>query len=1359
MKNYSTLINETKKEDLNLNLRSKFILVFLLFTIQFVRSQTVHINPTTNGGFESGATFAANGWNVTTGTSSQNQWVCHTGATAGFSGSRCAYITNNASAITPPHNYTLTVNRRTHLYRDVSILAGETNIILNFNWIGRGQNNTDWMRVWAIPTSYIPAYGVLITTTVPAAERVLLGNFQNQASWTNTTVNVPSAFAGQSFRLVFEWINNNSSGTQPPAAIDNISLTSIVPPINDNCSNAIALTVNEDATCASSTPGTTIGATLSQTGCTGVADDDVWYSFVATSTSHTVTVTPGTLNDAVLQVFSGTCGGLTSLICRDANFSSAEIARVNYLTVGNTYYVRVYSYNNNSGNGTFEICVTSPDTVSTSTTSHTVVELVKDILFENSCISVSNITSVTGTNYGNSSGIGYFSRVGESFPFKDGIVLSTGNANLAGGSINDATNSDGNFAWLGDSDVEAVMSAVSGSPQTSHNASYLQFDFVPFQDTISFDFLFASNEYGQYQCDYSDTFIFLLTNLTTGVTTNIAVVPSTTTPITVVSIRDQLYNGFCSSVNESYFGNYYYNDPISAPINFRGTTVPLTAIGTVVPGQQYRIKLAIADRADPLFDSAVFIKGSSFSLGEIALGDDLFIVDNTALCYGESVMLNPGLDSSIFDFEWYQDDVLISSATGPTFNVTEWGDFRVVAYIKGNPQCYVEDQVRIEIFPEITPLQPRNITRCNFGVPFDLTENNSRLLQFYPEPTFGLNYFTSLADAHNNTNPILNPESFSETSNPQTIYARVYNIERECYGIRSFTVRRPKTWNGSANTDWNTPSNWTPFGVPTDEDCVIINATANDPIISGTDYIGNGFNLEVRDGSLLTVRENNHLMVVDQVVVRPTGRLEFENNASLVQVNNVTNTGSIRYDRKAFIRRLDYVYWSSPVDAFHIASLSPGTPASTRFFWNTTLSNTNGGIGGWSAANENMIQGKGYIVRGPNSFTTTIQEFRASFSGVPNNGTISYPISRGSYTGSDYAGTNGVTITNMDDNFNLIGNPYPSAIRYTDFMAANPDLEGSIRIWTHGTLPSAANGNPFYASFGYNYSSADYIIHNGTGTVTGPATYDGYIPAGQSFFVLMNDGAEATSNVVFTNSMRVTANNTQFYRSSNQTLSAQDSGRIWLDLINPANMVCRTLIGYVEGATNEKDRIYDTYTKISGSTFFYSLIGNEKNSIQGRSVPFEIEDVVPVGFKANAEGNYTIAIAAVDGIFQSEQFVYLKDNLLGIIHELSSEPYTFYSLTGEHNERFEIIYTNETLGTIDFESQEIKVVTNENLTVYSMNALIKEVAVYDVLGRKINHYFNINANEISLKEQKTNQALILKITLENEIIVNKKILY
>lgn len=1487
----------------NKNSKHKFVsLVIMLLMFVVGTSQTVHINPSTNGGFESGATFAANGWSSTTGASTENQWTCSTGATAGFSGTRCAYITNNTSSTPPPHSYTLNANRRTHIYRDITVSSGETNIQLSFNWIGRGESGNDRLRIWLTPTSYTPVWGTAVTATgaIPSG-RLLIGNYENQATWRNESINLPSAYAGQSFRIIFEWVNNNSTGTQPPAAIDNISLTSSSGPSNDNCTNAIGLTVNPSTSCTSTTAGTTIGATQSLSGCTGTADDDVWYSFVATSSnhsitvapssltdavfqvfsgscgslsslicrnattgsnnetatvsglfigqtylvrvysfsnysgngtfsicvttlpnsendhctistplsvnsdtnctlttsgttqnagpsiagcagtadddvwynftataaSHTVTVTPGTLNDAVLQVFSGTCGSLTSLVCRDATLGlSPESATLTNLTIGQTYFVRVYSYNNGSGNGTFTMCVTTPIVVNTSTTSHTVDQLVREVLFENSCVSITNINSSTGTNYGDANGIGFFDRNGATFPFDNGIVLTTGNANFASGPISNSTNSVGGNSWLGDADVQAVMSAVSGSPQTALNASYIQFDFVPFQNTISFDFLFASNEYGQYQCDFSDTFIFLLTNLTTGVTTNIAVVPSTSTPISVVSIRDQLYNGGCSSVNQSYFGNYYLSNPNSAPINFYGATVPLTAIGSVVPGQAYRIKLAVADRLDTLLDSAVFIKGSSFSIGDIALGDNLFIDNNTALCYGESVLLDPELDPSIFDFQWYQDEVEISGATGPTYNVTEWGDYKVRASIKGNPGCFVEDEVTIEIFPEITPLQPRNIIKCNFGEPFDLTENSPRLHALYPSPIYGISYFTNLTNAHNNVSPIPDPENFSETSNPQMIYARVYNIERGCYGIRSFHVRRPKTWNGSVNTDWNTPNNWTPIGVPTDEDCIIVHATANNPIISGTNYVGYGFNIDVRDNATLTIQEGNHLKIIDQVVVKPTGTMDFQNNASLVQVNEATNTGNIRYNRSTSIRRSDYVYWSSPVQNFHLNNLSPGTPTSARFMWNPTIANSNGGFGNWANANETMVASKGYIVRGPSSFNnTTAQTFTATFTGVPNNGTITIPVSRGNNTGADYAGTNGVMITNMDDNFNLIGNPYPSAIRFTDFMAANPDLEGSIRVWTHGSLPSNANGNPFYGSFQYNYSSNDYIIHNGTGTISGPATYDGYIPAGQSFFVAMLDGPATTVDVTFNNSMRVESNNTQFYKNSATSTPKleNDKNRIWLDLVAANGSVSRTLVGYIFGATNGKDRMFDAYTKVDNALVLYSLIENEKASIQGRKWPFDVNDVIPLGYKVSTTGNYTIAIASVDGFFKNNgQIIYLKDNFTNQIHNLNEAPYTFSSNIGTFDNRFEIVFNSQdsTFASINEDSQKVNVKTNDKVEVESKNDEIKTLLVYDIYGRLLKKYENVNSKSVDLKGiEKINRTLLLKIELKDGTITSKKVIF
>ena len=122
---------------------------------------------------------------------------------------------------------------------------------------------------------------------------------------------------------------------------------------NDNCSTAIALTVG-NGTCVN-TAGTTVGATQSQVGCAGSSDDDVWYSFVAAYYIETITVTPigaGALSNAVFEVFSGSCGSLTTMGCVDATTgSSAETSSLACYTAGATYYIHVYSFANGTGQG------------------------------------------------------------------------------------------------------------------------------------------------------------------------------------------------------------------------------------------------------------------------------------------------------------------------------------------------------------------------------------------------------------------------------------------------------------------------------------------------------------------------------------------------------------------------------------------------------------------------------------------------------------------------------------------------------------------------------------------------------------------------------------------------------------------------------------------------------------------------------------------------------------------------------------------------------------------------------------------------------------------------------------------------
>ena len=132
-------------------------------------------------------------------------------------------------------------------------------------------------------------------------------------------------------------------------------------PVNDDCAGAITLTP-QGTSCVSATSGTTTGATQSQVSCTGTANDDVWYQFTATQAAHNVTVIGASGFDAVLQVFSGSCGSLTSIVCQDVTGSGGtEVATLTTLTPGQTYYVRVHHwFSSVATNTTFTICVTIP---------------------------------------------------------------------------------------------------------------------------------------------------------------------------------------------------------------------------------------------------------------------------------------------------------------------------------------------------------------------------------------------------------------------------------------------------------------------------------------------------------------------------------------------------------------------------------------------------------------------------------------------------------------------------------------------------------------------------------------------------------------------------------------------------------------------------------------------------------------------------------------------------------------------------------------------------------------------------------------------------------------------------------------
>lgn len=404
---------------------------------------------------------------------------------------------------------------------------------------------------------------------------------------------------------------------------------------NDECTTAISVKVNNDLKCNNFTVGYIAGATTSseQNTCIGDANDDVWFSFTANANEEYITLTPiefsssTNLNHAV---YSGDCDNLKLEYCSVVS----ELTSVsNTFIIGKTYYIRVWSNSSLPQDIVFKLCVgTKHPPITTTTTQYTTEQLVKEVLVNNPCVTVSNITSSTGTNFGSVNGIGYFEASKSKFPISNGIILSTGDATKAPGP-KDKIQSEGSFDWSGDTELDNIINTATGTNYTSRNATKLEFDFSSMNEFMSFNFLFASEEYGTYQCGYLDAFTFLLTDLETGITTNIAVIPGTTIPVSVGTIRNAKYNDLCTSENLAYFGDFYgfykgvnYDETKEAPINFNGVSQLMTASSKILPNHPYHIKLVVADRIDDDWDTAIFIQGGSFSSGPPECTDKIKLV-------------------------------------------------------------------------------------------------------------------------------------------------------------------------------------------------------------------------------------------------------------------------------------------------------------------------------------------------------------------------------------------------------------------------------------------------------------------------------------------------------------------------------------------------------------------------------------------------------------------------------------------------------------------------------------------------------------------------------------------------------------
>lgn len=309
---------------------------------------------------------------------------------------------------------------------------------------------------------------------------------------------------------------------------------------------------------------------------------------------------------------------------------------------------------------------------------------------------------------------GYFSG-SSNLGFETGLVMATdglGSIGPGGGG--------GTFGGPGtEPDLELQLDLVNALNNSLNNLIVLEFDFVPTSDTITFEYIFASNEYPSYTCSqYNDIFGFFLSgpDITTGAfgnnALNLAMVPDpnnpgqyTNTPVIINTVNSGTPSGAypasnCSDIDPNWedYSVFFTDNSGTATVNYPGFTVPLTATAVVTPCETYHIKLAIADVADGGVNSAVFLKENSFNSNPAIdytfvpnasniFNDDSPYVDNLYEgCGTSSIIFNrpPEIDAEIVF------DVTLSGAAqiNDDYSVTNIVDNQVVMPV-GQPSTIV----------------------------------------------------------------------------------------------------------------------------------------------------------------------------------------------------------------------------------------------------------------------------------------------------------------------------------------------------------------------------------------------------------------------------------------------------------------------------------------------------------------------------------------------------------------------------------------------------------------------------------------------------------------------------------------------
>lgn len=530
-----------------------------------------------------------------------------------------------------------------------------------------------------------------------------------------------------------------------------------------------------------------------------------------------------------------------------------------------------------------------------------------------------------------------------------------------------------------------------------------------------------------------------------------------------------------------------------------------------------------------------------------------------------------------------------------------------------------------------------------------------------------------------------------------------------------------KTWNGSS---------WSP-SPPTLLDPVVINGTysgnliCNSLVLNADIYLSNGQYLEIVYGCT------------------GSGKVNMESEASIVQRSTTAPAPVISLVKTTGLkRRYDYVYWGTPISEDFYTQLDNAIAQgqTTAGAFDQKYKYVTGAGGGWQTLTS-VANGKGFIARvkqqAPFIDATTQARIKLPLTGTANNGDVTVSV------------TNNAASPNGGTSYELLANPYPSAIDASRFLRANDLLDGTLYFWTASTA-STGSGNT------NQYTQADYAVWNLAGNVvTSPSSQlpTGKIASGQGFRVK----ALGTGSISYTNCMRITNGNDNFFRMTEEDTQQRD--RFKLTMTGENGVYSQIQIGYFNEATSGYDRLYDAGRNSVSTSQLYSFIDTQKLSINTRPA-FEITDIVPLGVSKGSgdSGDFTISLSNQEGVFAQGVKVYLYDSEYGIYRDLTLHPYTFPIEAASQNDRFYVVYQLPTLNTDDVSQAMATAYIKNNQLVVTANTLLESVEVYDLTGRMVEVYEKISDTRLTKDFHHEEAVYAIKIKLSNGMYTGAKLI-